>query len=139
MTVGAAAGRCSGVSGNTSCGASTGVLAVTITPLPVTQAMAPGAGVDPSVEHGACWATARRLEMQNRVTNAMDRGPKFIDAFQGEPEQPLRVSMESSLPRQEGRKRWYYDLRYRSTLNHYPVWTHDREACVALTHTIKSR
>src|SRR5215468_2168276 len=99
--MGAAAGRCSGVSGNTSCGASTGVLAVTITPLPVTQAIAPAAGW-PSVGHGLCWATERRLEMQNRVPNAMDLGPKFIDAFQGEPEQPL----QSLLPQQEGRKRW---------------------------------
>src|SRR5438128_1972563 len=100
--MGGAAGRCSGVSGITSCGASTGVLAITITPLPVTHAIAPAAGVCPSVEHGVCWATARRLVMQNRAPNAMDLGPKFIIAFQGEPDSRCGESLENSLPLAEG-------------------------------------
>src|SRR5205807_2301010 len=52
ITVGAVAGRCSGVNGRTSFDR-TGVLgAVTCTPSPVTHAMAdPGAGVSPAAAH----------------------------------------------------------------------------------------
>src|SRR5258705_1056594 len=134
--MGGAAGRCSGVNGITSCGASTGVLAVTITALPVTHAIAPGPGVCPSLEHGVCWATARRLEMQNKAPNAMDLGPKFIIAFQGEPDSRCGESSQTRPRWRKGRKRWYYDHRYRSTLNHYPILIPSRAPRIPLTNTL---
>jgi hypothetical protein len=71
------------------------------------------------VEQGVCWAAARRLETLNNAQNAMDLGPKFINAFQGEPGGRCEKLASHS---RKGRKRWYYDLRHCSTENHYPIF-----------------